>query len=173
MNAKRLPFLAAAAIAMALSACATVPGTPGVTEADRVAVFKGMNGHWVFDKVREYLQESAILVPAPEPRNPDRMLRYRQASSTEILAASEEEGRVAARWELKENAGSAFPLRQSGAWKRMSISAPEPVVLQYLVTFEEVAGGMQIDLSIASPDGADADRLYYTRFWKFMTGRWK
>jgi len=171
MNAKSLSYLSTVAAILVLSACATAPVNREVAEAARTAVLEAMHRHWVFANERDYRQESAIVVPAPEPGNPDQMLSYRQASSRDVLFASESEGRVAARWELKENAGSAFPLRQSN--RSTGTVPPEPAVQEYLVTFKEVPGGMEIAISISSPDGTEADRMYYTRFWQFMTGRWE
>jgi hypothetical protein len=173
MKAKRLSYPAAAAAVLALSACVTVSGTREVTEADRVAVLKGMNRHWVFDKVSEYLKDSVILIYAPVHGDPERMLPYRQARNIDVTSASENDGLVTARWELKEDAGLDNLFLGRGRWDVKLNVEPEPTVLDYTVTFGEVEGGMKIELSITTDGGAEADRLYYTRFWKFMSGRWK
>jgi len=160
-------------VILALSACATGSGTREVTEADRVTVLKGMNRRWVFDKVSEYLKDSAILIYAPVHGYPERMLRYRQARNIDVTSASEKDGLVTARWELKEYAGLVNPFFGHGWWNWKPNVEPEPTVLNYSVAFGEVEGGVKIEVSITTDGGAEADRLYYTRFWKFMSGRWK
>jgi hypothetical protein len=160
----RLAWVVTAAVTV-LCGCETAPAVREVTEADRVVVFTGATRHWVFDKVREYLQESVILVPAPKPLEPERILRYRQARKVDVLSASEEDGLVVARWEMKENEG--------GWLDRIRESDTVSTVLRTEASFREVEGGMEIALSIISDTGEEADRLYYARFWKFMTGRWE
>jgi hypothetical protein len=157
MRARRLKvkkLLMATVVLLALSGCASSPRTQGVTDADRVFVFKGASRDWVFDKIRQYLQDSIILVPLHEPGvRGIRMIPYRQTTKTEIISASEVDGLVIAMWELKQESGLTS------------------LVQRYTVNFRKVEGGMEVDLSIVSATGEEANLLYYTRFWDFMTGR--
>jgi hypothetical protein len=153
INVKKLILLTA--VLAGLVSCASFPGARIVTDADRIIVFKGASRDWVFDKTRQYLQDSIIRVPHHERGvRGIQMIPYRQTTKTEIISASEEDGLVVALWELKQESGAEF------------------LVQRYTANFRKVEGGMEVILSIVSTTGAEAGLLYYTRFWDFMMGRY-